>query len=658
MEPGICFCGESIKPSDPSPPDLSEDGGWGNEIYCSRACALYDSMQALTARQVVITADGEAFGMEITDGQLSQLTHYRRVGRAASFKQSATNNKEVLDSNAPQDTSPATFQNHTIPNSTAVPGPSISPVKPSTRNPYVDKPLPELPRASTATIHATHSSHSSKRSIANRPADAHNRNSSLSSFADFARFTSQSHATRVTSVASSVDGGGVNNGLVSRSASSSSSTKGIKLSGVVEEDEGAEMTSSSPRPPVRLLGVNPAAVERKRTEEDHRGNVAGRFAGFCMRRQELNYVSEPPVASLRASAVTTEDVEDVGSHYDPFELDQLLLRTPQIQGKPSSVTSASVASFLDSPVDVTLNTHLAVGAVDISPLSLSRHRSRLNQEDTFSSTMPTKGSDPSFLAPPIESTTGNSYQILGHEVSCTVSLAQSSGLMPPVPPLHPRSLLPASPSGFPSTPSLSPFVYTPQSSPLSAPPTSSRSEINLGTGVQETSGRPVECSQANHGVERVFTLHRRRPTRMARMPKGSSPTSPIGELRLSAASEFGTTPLVGPGRPLFLEPMAGLGFDIGDSHEDDDKGTGIFAVRREPRNGKGNGGPAQRCTVFEVRDQLRRAATLNRGGGGRRGAFPEEDCLTYYFRDSDDEGDGENQDTVVILSQSTLGSVL
>lgn len=65
-------------------------------------------------------------------------------------------------------------------------------------------------------------------------------------------------------------------------------------------------------------------------------------------------------------------------------------------------------------------------------------------------------------------------------------------------------------------------------------------------------------------------------------------------------------PVVGPGKPLFLEPLAGLGFDLDEI--DGSKWS---------------------------RDELRRVATFHNTNSN--GSLPEDELLDYYFAGSEKE---------------------
>ncbi|KAG8856431.1 hypothetical protein FRB96_006397 [Tulasnella sp. 330] len=662
MQPGTCFCGRPCPSSGSRPTIIDENGGWGSEIYCTRACALKDSMRALTARQAVVSSGGESFGMELTEEQLGHFTHYRRVRRAGRPRDSPT------ASGSPQ--SPSRSRDLATVN-TPPPLPTATSSKPSssissTESPggsayLIDKPLPDLPTP-PADFRILHPVRSFKRNISNRyptaprrPIVPHNRNSSLSSFADSARFTSHSVSTRATSIASSVDGdksGG--SASVSRNPSTSSSRKAETLGEVVEEDEGPE-SSNSPRSLARLRQVNLAALGMNGTDGSAEITIAERFAGFWMRHQERVNTDQGLDASENESAQDcgdeeeesqVEDGDDVESHYDPFELDQLLLRTPQPPKALANAASASASSSLDSLVDMTPKDPLNV--VDISPLSLSRPV-RTNKE-TGMGVISTKSNQlvdkAPVLAPPIELTAvGKLSPTVADE---NIPLGSPLGLAPPPNNFHSRHLLLPSPSGFPTTPSLSPFVSTPTSSPLSitqVSPGSKNGSIPKAPAAN-LSSRPLSRSRP------VFTLHRQQQVPATGIPqeRGSTPSSasssPTRKLRLSpdaALVDFGNTPVVGPGRPLFL----GLGIDI--ENENDVDESGAVEITASNENVDDGRATAQRCTVFNVRDQLRRAATSHQLGGGRRGAFLEDDCLTYYFHGSDDEYEDDVGDVAVLL---------
>ncbi|KAG8986514.1 hypothetical protein FRB90_003954 [Tulasnella sp. 427] len=585
MQPPQCFC------SNPVVVHSDSEDDYESHIYCSRSCALTDAFRALTARQGT-PRPGDIMGSTqppLTQEQLGYVTHYRRIvrrggllpGLSGKFVNSVASSRS---SGSPDEacSSPSTYTSPPTSSSS-----SISSLE------YLDtKPLPALPRRETRVLRSKKTRHNLKeeaqaqqahptfrRNISNRyppvnpqpaPAPTHNRNSSLSSFADSSRFTTQTVSTRVTSVASSC-----NDHAASRHTSRRETRE--RLHQLAEEDEPSD------------------------------------GADVSFGRSDRSWSSESSLRSADSSGYidltspSARSVWDMSSSYDPFELDQLMMCTPRVYSQTNSCSS-SVPGSADVSID------------PISPLNVP-FRSQLPYQLS-----PATAQDPSsfepILAPAIE------LERKPTVIAPKEPPPESTGLAPPG-----NRLQPASPSAFPTTPSLSPLVCTPTSSP--------HQETTEPTPKGPTFKSLTYSPPCISGT--TFTLHRRRRPDLGR--EGALPLGLPGSLHLlapglslnRARDQLPITPLdpqeevtgyfekngpvLGPGTPLFLEPLAGLGFDI------DSRTT----TRREPPG---------------VTEALQRAATVHNtsakcaAGGGAGASSPADDVLDYYLgRSSSDVQD-------------------
>ena len=270
--------------------------------------------------------------------------------------------------------------------------------------------------------------------------------------------------------------------------------------------------------------------------------------------------SQEPSFNALLQSETHEDAasdDDVDSQFDPFELDQLLVRTP-IPPAPVSRT------FL-------IASHPYPPPTTISPLKVVRAKPRM---DSLTNVPTIHGSRSPViaLAPPVQILNSSTSMSRQHQSSTHVP-DMCSNLHPPYLTKH---LAPPSPSPakFPTTPSLSPIVASPALS-KTTPTNQSPADEPLNSG-------PVQLFPS-------FTLHRRRePTTVPRKvnysPQNQEPSTithltlphflspslrscgdPITPLDASeeVAGYFDRNPVIGPGKPLYLEPMVGSADGIG-----------------------------------------------------------------------------------------------
>ncbi|KAG8899725.1 hypothetical protein FRC01_010399 [Tulasnella sp. 417] len=402
---------------------------------------------------------------------------------------------------------------------------------------------------------------------------AHNRNSSLSSFADTSRFTTRTVSTRATSIASSCTDD-------AHPMPRKSSRKGSneRLHQLAEEEEPVDV----PEKPLWMSA--PRRMGRGRDVEV----VAG--------------------AGVSLTSPVARSVLERNSSYDPFELDQLMMRTPRVYPQTrilSNDGSVSVDGSIKSafPLNVPFRSEL--------PYQLSPVQQQAPRFDPMSApAMERRRKQPAASVqtqPPPEPT----------------------GLVPP-PSLGSR-LQPASPSGFPTTPSLSPPGCSPTASPRQAmePTPNSR-----GPTFKSLTYSPPSVTGT------TFTLHRRRrpdlggegALRLGRLECSNLPTPsrgtqdhlPITPLdpQEEVTGYFDRNPVLGPGNPLFLEPLAGLGFQIGEGRDRNASvSSGNDVVAGKTRN----------CEVPRTTKAVQQAATVHSPAKSFGDSSPGDDVLDYYL---------------------------
>ncbi|KAG8926263.1 hypothetical protein FRC00_003064 [Tulasnella sp. 408] len=595
MQSARCFCNNSIAAHSDSEDDYE------SHIYCSRACALSDAFRALTARQAT-PGPGDIIGssrLALTQEQLGYVTHYRRMARrggpppglAGRFVQP---NRSARSSGSLEEASISS------PGSFASPPPSANSSISSLE--YLDtKALPDIPRRETRVLRSKKTMRSLKqeaesqvpapaptstsfrRNISNRyppvptkPTPAHNRNSSLSSFADSSRFTTHTVSTRATSIASSCTDDGH---PMSRKSSRKGSNE--KLHRLAEEEEPVEVPAIP----------NWASAARKMG----RGRDVEVAAGTA--EVEPGYIDlTSPVA---------RSAWKMNSSYDPFELDQLMMRTPRVH-PVARIPSSDGSACGDSSVE------------PVSPLNVP-FRSQLPYRMS-----PVQAETPVFdpvLAPALE---------LRRKPAVSMKAApepEPTGLAPPPP--FGSHLQPASPSGFPTTPSLSPLVCTPTASPQQV-----LEPTPKGPSFKSLTYSPPSVTGT------TFTLHRRRrpdlggegalplslpgPSNLPPPASGARDNLPITPVdpHEEVTGYFDRVPVVGPGNPLFLEPLAGLGFEIDggrNSNPSVDSGNDVAAGR------------SRNHQVPGVAEALQRAATVHSSVKCAGESFPGDDVLDYYL---------------------------
>ncbi|KAG8892168.1 hypothetical protein FRC00_012536 [Tulasnella sp. 408] len=417
--------------------------------------------------------------------------------------------------------------------------------------------------------------------VPTQPIPTHNRNSSLSSFADSSRFTTHTVSTRATSIASSCTDDGH---LVSRKQSRRGSNE--KLHRLAEEEEPVEVPAIP----------NWASAARKMG----RGREVEVAAGTA--EVEPGYIDlTSPVA---------RSAWETNSSYDPFELDQLMMRTPRVH-PGARIPSSDGSACGDSSVE------------PVSPLNFP-----------FRSQLPYRMS-------PVQAETAVFDPVLTPAIELlrkpTVSVKtalepEPTGLAPPRP--FGSRLQPASPSGFPTTPSLSPLVSTPTASPQQI-----MEPTPKGPSFKSLTYSPPSVTGT------TFTLHRRRrpdlggegalplslpglsnlPTSGAGTTRDNLPITPV-DPHEEMTGYFDRNPVVGPGNPLFLEPLAGLGFEIDGGRNRNpsvDSGNELVAGRDRNREVPG------------VTEALQRAATVHSSAKCAGESSPGDDVLDYYLGRSD-----------------------
>lgn len=467
---------------------------------------------------------------------------------------------------------------------------------------YLDtKPLPDIPRRETRVLRSKKTRHNLKqeaesqapapvpgafrRNISNRyppvptqTAPAHNRNSSLSSFTDSSRFTTQTVSTRVTSIASSCP-----DDVQAMSRKPSRRGSNERLHQLAEEEEPVEVP------------------------ENQRWVSASRKLGLS-RDVEVAAGTEAEPGYIDLTSPATRSVWEMNSSYDPFELDQLMMRTPRVHPE-TRIPSANGSLSAD------------VSIHPVSPLNVP-FRSQLPYQ--LSPVQQASGFDP-VLAPAIE---------LRRKLAVPVQTEPSSeptGLAPP--PSFRSRLQPASPSGFPTTPSLSPLGCTPTASPQQVVEPTPK-----GPTFKSLTYSPPSVSST------TFTLHRRRRPDLGgegavllgfpgcpNLPMSGARTRdhlPITPLdpHEEVTGYFDRNPVVGPGNPLFLEPLAGLGFEIDGGRNRNppaDLGTDVVA------------GSSRNREVPGVTEALQRAATVHSSAKCFGESSPGDDVLDYYLGRSD-----------------------
>ncbi|KAG8901096.1 hypothetical protein FRB99_005570 [Tulasnella sp. 403] len=640
---GRCFCGRPVQTNNPAVNPDSEDF-WENEIYCTKACARNDALRALTARQTM-----DALGsprLEVTEEELRFFTHFRRVNRPKGANKGVLPGPMIVRNllNDSASTLDSSSSSHGVcrdsPTGSSTPTSSTS----SSSLYHINKPLPELP--APPSILPTGPT-PLRRNLSSRyppinppvpplqhvrtapPAPSlHNRNSSLTSFADSTRFTSHTASTRATSVASTSYASDDKHDLA-RQASTSS--RNGRLCGVLEEDETLTETGMSPLASglPYLGGQSPKADAHKASESSVTSGNPWAEKGGRPRQPSIH---------VRPATARTE-TEDNESQFDPFELDQLLLRTPRVrdhQGGKATPNPGSPSTPDNRALDKVRRLATSA-AVKISPLKLARKSPQAVDTTRDSASRPLLD--------------------LGSRVPTNAScwsLVDSAKLMPPNV-FH----QPGTPGQFPTTPSLSPLVSTPSTSPEKGPLLNDDTTlVPKATLVRN----PIRSKP-------LFTLHRRRQpfaTRIPAQPDVSSqltlgPLAPsaLGEDSLQAPHNpserhmndlpitpidpdeeatgyFDGNPVVGPGKPLFLEPVAGLGFDIPEEEGCGGQEYGVVhtTADRLPEPVNNNITEEEnRAHTGTFMDQLRRAVTVH--SSNPSGASPEDELLNYYFGDVD-----------------------
>ncbi|KAG8951687.1 hypothetical protein FRC04_005708 [Tulasnella sp. 424] len=586
MQSTQCFCSNPVFVTSDSEDDYE------SHIYCSRACALSDAFRALTARQAT-PGPGDIVGssrLALTQEQLGYVTHYRRIVRRGGVPP-ALSGKFVQPTASPR--SSGSQEVSTSPTSASDSPPTSANSSISSLE-YLDtKPLPSIPRRETHILRAKKTRHNLKeetqsqapeaqaqpsfrRNISNRyppvktqAPPVHNRNSSLSSFADSSRFTTQTVSTRATSVVSSCPDDGVH--VMSRNPSTRGSVD--RLRRLPEEEEPVEV-------PGLAWAPGNGRMDRSRDVEV--------LVGTNEHSGCIDLTS--PVA---------RSVWEIGSSYDPFELDQLMMHTPRVYAEPGRC-SADVSLEPVTPLNVPFRSQLPY---QLSPV----------QE------LP--GPD-GVLAPAIE------LGRMPKRSTPNEPRPEPTGLAPP-PSSFGSRLQPASPSAFPTTPSLSPLGCTPTASPQQV-----MEPTPKGPAFKSLTYSPPSVTGT------TFTLHRRRRPDLGGQgarPLGlpgilNPPTSGVGlpitplDPQEEVAGYFERNPVLGPGNPLFLEPLAGLGFEIDES-------------RSTRRNVVSRLDPGQKMVAFESRqreapgvtDALQRAATVHTSAKCSGESSPADDVLDYYL---------------------------
>ncbi|KAG9035009.1 hypothetical protein FS837_002072 [Tulasnella sp. UAMH 9824] len=564
MQSTRCFCNNSIAPHS----DFEDD--YESHIYCSRACALGDAFRALTARQAT-PGPGDIIGssrLALTQEQLGSTESLE----AASISSSGSFSSPPGSANS-----------------------SISSLE------YLDtKSLPNIPRRETQVLRSKKTKRNLKqetesqasapapasfrRNISTRypppptqPTPTHNRNSSLSSFAESSRFTAHTVSTRATSIASSCNDDGH---LMPRKPSRKGSNE--KLHRLAEEEEPVELPANP----------NWASTARKMGRSRDVEVAAG--------------TAEVEPGYIDLTSPVARSVWDPKPSYDPFELDQLMMHTPRVH-PGARIASSDGSACGQGSIE-------PVSPLNIPYRSLLPYRLSPVQAET-------SGFDPA-LAPVIE---------LRRKPAVLVKPAPSpepTGLAPPRP--FGSRLQPASPSGFPTTPSLSPLGCTPTASPQQA-----MEPTPKGPSFKSLTYSPPSITGT------TFTLHRRRrpdlggegalplslpglsnlPTSGPGTTRDNLPITPV-DPHEEVTGYFDRNPVVGPGNPLFLEPLAGLGFEIDGGRNRNpsvDSGNGVAAGRSRNRDALG------------VTEAFQRAATVHSSAKCAGESSPGDDVLDYYL---------------------------
>ncbi|KAG8935540.1 hypothetical protein FRC02_007684 [Tulasnella sp. 418] len=530
MVPGQCFCGEPCRPqvSDHQASNSEGESDSSTDIYCSRECAITDSLKALTARSK--QEDGQEWNPP-TSHHLTFSSHYRRVKRIKAIGVPVEGEMPSSDTSTSSTPVSATFS---IAERSEPPSSATSSVYSD-----LDKPLPRLPQVTSLRD----SPRFQPKPGQDRTADYrrfHQRDSSLSSMADSMRFTKLSASTRATSIVSDmVEPEGMRRGHSSKPRRAERT-----LNKVTEEVEEEAVKQSKPT----YLDKWNAGDEGQRSEK----TIADHFAGFLLQTQLVtDYGDADPFPD-------SHDGSGTSSEYDPFELDHLLLSTPRIDQHQSGSGDLST--------EATPKGMRTLRSSSVSPLRIRSTKSINSQVLPVHSIHAHTPLDPK-----VTSWTANS---LAPKPRLGID---TSELM-----IRNRHLLPPSPSSFPTTPSFSPIIPSPAVSSIEKDACGT-----LGDGSQPSltlesvphSSSWTSLSNSTPIKNSAFSSHRRQRPISKRtadtLCDGSLPIlSELGYLRDSNASSAGlvnnelditagedalgfldSALVVGPGNPLFLKPV-------------------------------------------------------------------------------------------------------